>query len=70
MIILIGRMMSRRNIGDDDHDDDDDDEDDVLEASPLLSTKVNQNSNLASLGKYCCMTFPASFRCPFFYLVI
>ena len=45
----------------DDHDRDDDRaEDDVLEASPLLSTKVNQNSNLASLGKYCCMTFPAS----------
>ena len=45
----------------DDHDRDDDRaEGDVLEPSPLLSTKVNQNSNLASLGKYCGMTFPAS----------
>ena len=45
----------------DDHDGDDvRAEGDVLEAFPLLSTKVNQNSNLASLGKYCCMTFPAS----------
>ena len=45
----------------DDHDrDDDDDDEDVLEAFSLLSTKVNQNSNLESLGKYCCMTFPAS----------
>ena len=45
----------------DDHDGDDvRAEGDVLEAFPLLSTKVNQNSNLESLGKYCCMTFPAS----------
>ena len=49
--------------------DDDRAVDDVLEASHLLSMKVNQNSNLASLGKYCCMSFPAlAFRCLFLYL--